>query len=149
MSGTLASGYSRGPLTYLVQTGELDMGEVSIIWQSKPIAHAPVVVLKSLTAAEREAVRTYLLALPESDSATYDLLDIYYGGGFKVAEIADFRGIGVLADVDLQAPVKVDPEQTGSTSRIETPVPRLRPESGSSAPGTEEALTVEPGATQQ
>ncbi|HMB48639.1 MAG TPA: phosphate/phosphite/phosphonate ABC transporter substrate-binding protein, partial [Afifellaceae bacterium] len=89
MNGNLASGYSRGPLNYLVGTGELEMDDVSIIWQSKPIAHAPVVGLKSFSAQERKAVQTYLLALPESDTATYDLLDIYYGGGFRTADIAD------------------------------------------------------------
>jgi len=128
MTGPLASGYSRGPLAYLVRTGEIDMAEMSIIWQSKPIAHAPVVGLKSFTAEEREAVRTYLLALPESDIATYDLLDVFYGGGFKVADIDDFRGIGILADVDLRTPRAGGSIQTGSTAKPKIPVPRLRPD---------------------
>ena len=87
-----------------------------------------VVGLKSFTAEEREAVRTYLLALPESDIATYDLLDVFYGGGFKVADIDDFRGIGILADVDLRTPRAGGSIQTGSTAKPKIPVPRLRPD---------------------
>jgi phosphonate transport system substrate-binding protein len=128
MTGGQASGYSRGPLAYLVGAGEIDMADLAIIWQSKPIAHAPVVVLKSLTAAERDVVRTYLLALPESDTATYDLLDVHYGGGFKAAEISDFRGVGILADVDLGPPADAGSISAGSTGAPAIPVPRNRPD---------------------
>lgn len=115
MTGDQSSGYSRGPLTHLVARGELDMTDFAIIWQSKPIAHAPVVGSKSLTPAEREAVRTYLMALPESDTATYDLLDPYFGGGYRAADAADFRGIGILAEIDLRGPPAADPRSAGST----------------------------------
>lgn len=115
MAGDQRSGYSRGPLAHLVARGDLDMADIAIIWQSKPIAHAPVVGSKSLTASEREAVRTYLMALPESDTAIYDLLDPYFGGGYRAADAADFRGIGILAEIDLRGPPAVDPGNTGST----------------------------------
>ncbi len=131
MEGDQAAGYSRGPLAYLVGRGELRMADVAIIWQSKPIAHAPVVGAKSLTSAEREAVKTFLLALPEADTATYDLLDPYFGGGYRPADAADFRGIGILSEVELRRPRSGDPLSTGSTKAAESPVPRLRPGSGS------------------
>ena len=127
MNGQQSAGYSRGPLARLIRDGELSMNELTIIWQSKPIAHAPVAGLKSLSAAERDAVRTYLLALPESDTETYDLLDVHYGGGYREASISDFRGVGVLADVDLRPP---RPAATGSVpaSVKVMPVPRTRPD---------------------
>ncbi len=128
MSGRQANGYSRGPLARLVRDGELAMSEISIIWTSKPIAHAPVVGLKSLSTADRDAVRNFLLALPESDTEIYDLLDVYYGGGYTEAAISDFRGIGVLADVDLRPPRR--PGSTGSLARSAPaiPLPRIRPQ---------------------
>lgn len=141
MDGDQSAGYSRGPLAYLVGRGELDMTNIAIIWQSKSIAHAPVVGAKSLTAAEREAVKTYLLALPESDTATYDLLDPYFGGGYRPADTADFRGIGILSEVELRRPRAAEPLSTGSTDPAEASVPRLRPEDGNGA--AEERATAQ------
>ncbi len=133
MSGEQSAGYTRGPLAYLVRSREIEMSEISIVWQSKPIAHAPVAVSKSLPAQERETVRTFLLAMPESDTATYDFLDVYYGGGYKAAEIADFRGVSILADVDLRSLDKaaspIAPRSSGAPlSEQIAPLPRQRPD---------------------
>jgi phosphonate transport system substrate-binding protein len=146
MNGDQSAGYSRGPLAYLVGRGELDMSDIAIIWQSKPIAHAPVVGAKSLIAAEREAVKTYLLALSESDTATYDLLDPYFGGGYRPADTADFRGIGILSEIELRRPRSADPLSAGATNTVESPVSRLRPGVGN---GVENGAAEEQGATAQ
>ena len=137
MAGNQSSGYSRGPLALLVRQGEATMGQFTVIWQSKPIAHAPVAVLKSVSAAERNAVRTYFMALPESDAETYDLLDTYYGGGYTEVEIADFRAVSVLADVDVSpprmvtsgtAPAVLPEKEPVVETQVPAPVPRKRPE---------------------
>ena len=102
MNGSQANGYSRGPLARLVQSGEAAMSEFVIIWQSKPIAHGPVAILKSIQGPDRDAVKNFLMALPESDAATYDILDVYYGGGYREASLSDFRAVFVLADVNIR-----------------------------------------------
>lgn len=136
MNGSQAEGYSRGPLSRLVQQGEVTMDEFVIIWQSKPIAHAPVAILKSLSASDRNAVKTYLMALPESDTETYDLLDAYYGGGYREADLTDFRPISLLASIDIGPPNKAvsapatpaaPEEEIAVDAERPMPVPRQRP----------------------
>lgn len=132
MAGEQSNGYSRGPLAFMVGAGELDMNQIAIIWQSKPIAHAPVAILKSVPAEERQIVRTFLLAMPESDTASYDLIDVYYGGGYRAAGMEDFRGIGIVADVDLRALSRPPGGSAAGLSETSedraAPLPRPRPD---------------------
>ena len=150
MSGNQANGYTRGPLSRLVQQGEVVMDEFVIVWQSKPIAHAPVAILKSLPASDRNAAKTYLMALPESDPETYDLLDAYYGGGYREADPTDFRPISVLTDVRINTPNLNAPNMNAlntntpninaPNSVVSAPAPASEP---ASAPEDEVAVDVE------
>ena len=145
MSGNQANGYTRGPLSRLVQQGEVTMDEFVIVWQSKPIAHAPVAILKSLPASDRNAAKTYLMALPESDPETYDLLDAYYGGGYREADPTDFRPISVLTDVRINTP-NTNTQNTGTpninapSNVVSAPAPASAP---ATAPEDEVAVDVE------
>ena len=100
LAGDAAAGYSRGPLANLVERGELSMDEIAIIWQSNPIAHAPVAVAKSLPGDVRQALADYFIRLANDDPQTYDMLDRDYGGGYRAVKRQDYAGALVLARQD-------------------------------------------------
>ena len=140
MSGDQANGYTRGPLSRLVQQQEVTMDEFVIVWRSKPIAHAPVAILKSLPASDRNAAKTFLMALPESDPETYDLLDAYYGGGYREADLTDFRPISVLSDVKINAPDTKPLNINAPNNVVSAPAPASAP---AAAPEEEVAVDAE------
>ena len=95
--GDAAAGYSRGTLADLAARGEITPDEFVVVWQSPPIAHGPVAVTTSLPAAEKAAIRSYLLGLANSEPAAYDALDPYYGGGYVSIEPKDYAAVELLA----------------------------------------------------
>ncbi len=101
LTGDAGAGYSRGPLAYLVERGELRMDEIAIIWRSKPIAHAPVAVAKSLPDDVRQALSGFFVRLVDDDSQTYDMLERDYGGGYRAVKRQDYAGAQVLARQDV------------------------------------------------
>ena len=101
LSGDEAAGYSRGPLTYLVERGELSMDGIAIIWRSSPIAHAPVAVAKSLPGDVRQALADFFVRLADADPETYDMLERDYGGGYRTVRRQDYTGALVLARQDV------------------------------------------------
>ena len=101
LAGDAGAGYSRGPLAYLVERGELRMDEIAIIWRSRPIAHAPVAVAKSLPGDVRQALSGFFVRLVDDDSQTYDMLERDYGGGYRAVKRQDYAGALVLARQDV------------------------------------------------
>ena len=98
LSGDAAGGYSRGTLAELAAGGEIDMSGLAIIWQSTPITHGPLAVMKSLPDSEKTAIENYFLQLDESNPGVYDALNPFYGGGYVAVEPDDYAGLAVLAD---------------------------------------------------
>jgi phosphonate transport system substrate-binding protein len=101
LTGDETAGYSRGPLAYLVERGELDMDEIAIIWRSGPIAHAPVAVAKSLPGGIRQALTGFLVRLADGDPETYDMIERDYGGGYREVRRQDYAGALLLANEDI------------------------------------------------
>ena len=101
LTGDEAAGYSRGPLAYLVARGELSMDEIAIIWRSRPIAHAPVAVARSLPDDVRKALAGFFVRLADDDPETYDMLERDYGGGYRAVRRQDYAGALVLARQDV------------------------------------------------
>jgi len=101
LTGEEAAGFSRGPLAYLVQRGKLNMDEIAIIWRSRPIAHAPVAVARSLPGDIRQALADFFVRLAENDPQTYDMLERDYGGGYRAVRRQDYAGALVLARHDV------------------------------------------------
>ena len=101
LTGDEAAGYSRGPLAYLVERGELSMDEIAIIWRSRPIAHAPVAVARSLPGDVRQALADFFIRLANDDPGTYDMLERDYGGGYRAVKRQDYAGALVLARQDV------------------------------------------------
>jgi phosphonate transport system substrate-binding protein len=97
LRGDAAAGTSRGTLADLAAHGEITPDEFTVVWQSPPIAHGPVAVTSSLPAAEKAAIRSYLLGLANSEPAAYDALDPYYGGGYVAIEPKDYAAVELLA----------------------------------------------------
>ncbi len=118
LTGAAATGYSRGPLARLVALGELSMDEITIIWRSRPIAHAPVAVAKSLPGNVRQALAGYFVALADDDPGTYDTLERDYGGGYRAVKRQNYAGALVLARQDVAV------RQAEPT----LPIPRARPQ---------------------
>jgi phosphonate transport system substrate-binding protein len=101
LSGDAAAGYSRGPMTYLVKRGELRMDEIAVIWRSRPIAHAPIAVARSLPGDVRRALAGFFVSLADDDPDTYDRLERDYGGGYRPVRRQDYAGTDVLARQDV------------------------------------------------
>ena len=101
MSGDVASGYSRGTLANLVARGELDMSQIEVVWRSPAITHGPFAVLETLDGAIKNQMEAYLVGLERAEPAAYDTLNPYYSGGYVAVEPADFAGLGVLAEQDV------------------------------------------------
>ena len=101
LTGDSDAGYSRGALAYLVARGELSMDEIAIIWRSRPIAHAPIAVARSLPVDIRQALAGFFVRLADDDPETYDLLDRDYGGGYRSVRRQDYAGALVLARQDV------------------------------------------------
>jgi phosphonate transport system substrate-binding protein len=101
LTGNAGSGYSRGPLAHLVERGELSMDEIAIIWRSRPIAHAPVAVARSLPVDIRQALAGFFVDLADDDPDTYDMLERNYGGGYRMVRRQDYAGALVLAGQDV------------------------------------------------
>lgn len=135
LSGDRSQGYSRGTLSYLVRSGELAIEEVEIIWQSRPLTHGPIAVLKSLSTDEKDILRSFLLELKVADPEAYDWLDIVFGGGYREVTPADYRGASVLAQQ--------------SVARLgqgyAQPSPRVRPEPPPGMRSDAVPAFVEPG----
>ncbi len=118
LAGEADAGYSRGPLAYLVARGELNMDEIAIIWRSRPIAHAPVAVAKSLPGDVRRALAGFFVRLADSDPETYDRLERDYGGGYRIVRREDYAGALVLAR----------PDAAVGESGPDLPIQRARPQ---------------------
>ena len=118
LTGDEAAGYSRGPLAYLVARGELSMDEIAIIWRSRPIAHAPVAVARSLPGDIRQALAGFFVRLADDDPETYDILDRDYGGGYRAVRRQDYAGALVLARQDVAV----------GDAEPALPIPRARPQ---------------------
>ncbi len=118
LSGDAAAGYSRGALALLVGQGKLNMDEIAIIWRSRPIAHAPVAIAKSLPGDVRQALAGYFVGLFDDDPDTYDRLERDYGGGYQTVRRQDYAGAQVLTNQDV-AVRQADPAML---------IPRTRPQ---------------------
>jgi phosphonate transport system substrate-binding protein len=118
LAGDAGAGNSRGPLAHLVERGELSMDEIAIIWRSRPIAHAPIAVARSLPGDVRQALSGLFINLADDDPQTYDLLDRGYGGGYRAVKRQDYAGAMILADQDVAV-------REAEPTRL---IPRLRPQ---------------------
>lgn len=98
LKGKEKRGHSRGTLAFLVSRGELAMEDVVIVWRSRPIGHGPFAVLRSLPEKQRAALERYLVRLADARPVLYDRLDLFYGGGFRPVEPADYRAVALTVD---------------------------------------------------
>ena len=118
LTGDAGAGYSRGPLAFLIERGELNMDEIAIIWRSGPIAHAPVAVAKSLPGDVRRALADFFVRLSDNDPDTYDRLERDYGGGYRAVRRQDYAAALILANQDISI------REAGPTLQV----PQARPQ---------------------
>ncbi|MBX3530351.1 MAG: phosphonate ABC transporter substrate-binding protein [Rhizobiaceae bacterium] len=78
--GEWKDGYTSGNLTKMVEKGILDMDDLTEVWKSPLIPNGPIVVRTSLDAAEKDAFKTLLTGLPQSDPTCFSAIQ---GGDFK------------------------------------------------------------------
>jgi phosphonate transport system substrate-binding protein len=103
LSGDAALGYSRGTLADLVASGELDMGDIAIVWRSPPITHGPLALVASLPPGDKQRIEKYMLGLEEAEPAAYDALNPFYPGGYAAVTPEDFGGLAALAAENVDA----------------------------------------------
>ena len=65
--GDFEEGYTSGALRRMIDSGLLDMSELTQVWQSPLIPNGPIVVRSELPEEVRSAVLDSLLAMPEDD----------------------------------------------------------------------------------
>jgi phosphonate transport system substrate-binding protein len=83
--GEEAQGFTRGNLRSMVEKGMLNMGDMRIIWTSRPIPNGPLVVRADLPAAFKQDFKQFHLALPTAHPAIYEQIE--KGGGKGYAEV--------------------------------------------------------------
>jgi phosphonate transport system substrate-binding protein len=83
--GEEAQGFTRGNLRSMVEKGMLNMGDMRIIWTSRPIPNGPLVVRADLPAAFKQDFKQFHLALPTAHAAIYEQIE--KGGGKGYAEV--------------------------------------------------------------
>lgn len=91
--GEFSEGYTSGNIRSMVDKGMLDMEDVVQIWQSPLIPNGPIVLRSSMDQEAKDAIKSFLMALPETD---YDC--------FRAAQSGDYNGF-VEVDSSFYQPV--------------------------------------------
>ncbi len=89
--GDEAKGFSRGNLQAMVEKGMLDMGQIRIIWRSRPILNGPLVVRTDLPEAFVRDINDFHLALPNTHPDIYAQIERGGGKGYREVTHADFQ----------------------------------------------------------
>jgi phosphonate transport system substrate-binding protein len=129
LSGSVATGYSRGTLTDLVTAGAIAMPELSIVWRSPAIEHGPFALLRTLEEADKDKIESYFLGLMSAKPEAYDGLNPFYGGGYAPVDPHDYAGLEILAaqDVDALALPEAVAESPPAPAVSEPPPPPVAP----------------------
>ncbi|MCP4386251.1 MAG: phosphate/phosphite/phosphonate ABC transporter substrate-binding protein [Hyphomicrobiales bacterium] len=81
-TGTTLTGYDFGVLTRMVADGELNMGQVRIIWRSPLIPFGPHAISADLPPELKQAIARAMTAIAVSAPEALDAVDSYgFGGG--------------------------------------------------------------------
>lgn len=89
--GDPMAGYSRGALRMMVDKKMVDMRDLRIIWQSRPVLNGPLTVRKSTPAAFQDDMLAFHLALPTSHPDIYRSVDMGTGKGWVPVKHEDFQ----------------------------------------------------------
>ncbi len=82
MTGSPASGYSRGSLHQLAEKYDAPVRNYKILWKSEQIPHRLHLMRKKIHGAAKKILNTTLLEMNEKDPVAYDSIEPIYGGGF-------------------------------------------------------------------
>jgi phosphonate transport system substrate-binding protein len=91
--GDVEEGYSRGNLRRMVERGQLEMGDVRILWQSDLIPEGPYVVRKALPQEAKDLFRELLLDLADSDPACFERIVGEVGVDFEAITHEHYESI--------------------------------------------------------
>ena len=93
VTGAVEEGYSRGNLRRMVDRGQLEMGDVRILWQSELIPEGPYVARKALPQEAKDLFREALLDLADRDPACFDRIVGDNAVDFEPITHEDYEGI--------------------------------------------------------
>ena len=88
--GDEAAGYTRGVLRSMVDKGLLRMGDIRIVWRSRPIQNGPLAVRKSTPQAFRDDMLAFHLALPKAHPDIFHAVDFGSGEAWVPTTHADY-----------------------------------------------------------
>lgn len=91
--GDYEKGHSRGNLRRMVQQGELDTGDIRILWTSNLIAEGPVVVRKSLPQEAKDIYKQVLIDLPQNHRNCFEAIAGGAATGYAPVEHDLYRTI--------------------------------------------------------
>ncbi len=83
--GDEAQGFTRGNLRAMVEKGMLNMGDMRIIWKSRPILNGPLVVRTDVPDAFKQDITQFHLALATAHPQIY--AQVERGGGLGYARV--------------------------------------------------------------
>ena len=114
LAGEAETGYTRGTLALLAESGEIDVSELAVVWRSEPIAHGPFAVAEALPDETKALLEEVLLDLDLDEPTAYDALAPLYGGGFAAVDPSDYAGVAMLLEhnVEQALPSQAVPEGT-------------------------------------
>jgi phosphonate transport system substrate-binding protein len=96
LTGDFASGYNAGVFHDMVDSSELSMDEIRVIWQSPLIPFGPHAIRSDLPAELKTLLAEALLAMASESPEALDAVDRSGGGGFVAADAKAYAGIAEL-----------------------------------------------------
>jgi phosphonate transport system substrate-binding protein len=96
LEGDFASGYSFGVLREMVDSADLTMDEVRVVWQSDLIPFGPHAVRGDMPAELKALLSESLLAMAGEDPAALDAVDRSGGGGFVPVDAGAYAAVAAL-----------------------------------------------------
>lgn len=89
--GEVSEGYTRGMLRATAEKGLLNMRDLRIIWQSRPIKNGPIVVRKDIPAEFKADLTAFHLALPAAYPAIHRAVERGNVIGWVPTQHADYE----------------------------------------------------------
>lgn len=89
--GDPAAGYSRSVPRAMAEKGMLNLGDIRLIWESRPIHNGPITMRSDLPAAFREDITRFYLALPAAHPNVFRQIARGDAGGFREVRHGDYE----------------------------------------------------------
>jgi phosphonate transport system substrate-binding protein len=89
--GDPAAGFTRSVPRAMAEKGMLNLRDIRVVWQSRPIHNGPITIRNDLPDAFREDIIRFYLALPAAQPAMFRQISRGEVGGFREVRHSDYE----------------------------------------------------------